>query len=185
MYPLVFHDCVEVGYLARYLVISPQPLHWALESRYTLFRLTPVWGNGNSLPSRVPFLSLRRPEITNNATKPGLVRASTSWLQQGASQLTRARKPGPYAQVTHLESKPSSAKTSTSGCWVLSSKHCTLISNDPPGFFFWFNSRLGLVDGSCTPTLCVLWTLALWLFFIECKPSFIFYNANRYLSVSK
>lgn len=50
------------------------------------------------------------------------------------SQLTtRGREPGPYANATHLESKPSSAKTATSGCWVLRSKHCPLISNDPPG----------------------------------------------------
>lgn len=139
-------------------------------------------------PPESPFLSLRRPVITNNATNPDLERAHHDCSRR-ASQHTRAGGPGPYAKVTHLESKPLSAKTATSGCWVLSSKHCTLISNDPPGLFFWFNSRLGLVDSSCTPTLCPVNTSSLefgyWLFFIECKPSFIFYNANRYLSVSK
>lgn len=64
--------------------------------------------------------------------------------------------PGLMLKVMHLESKPSYAKMATSGSWVLSSKCCTLISNDPPGLSFWFKSSLRLVNSGHTPTLCVL-----------------------------
>lgn len=126
------------------------------------FKFNPNLGGMEILcPPDSPFLSLR-PEITHNVINPGWEHITTV---RRALQVTRGGEPRPYIKVTHLESKPSSAKTAAYGCWVLSRKHCTLISNDPHGvllvFFCLFKSSLGLVDSSRTPTLCVLWTLAL------------------------
>lgn len=118
MYPLVFHDHVEVGYMAwwqaRYHVTSPQPLHWALESGYNLLSLIPIYGAWKFSAFQIPhFLLLRRPEITHNATNPGFVRAHQD--QQGSLAAHRAENPGLMLQ-SHLESKPSSAETATAGC---------------------------------------------------------------------
>lgn len=84
-----------------------------------------------------PFLLLR-PEITNNATNPGFVRAHQDWQESLAAH--RAENPGLMLQ-SHSESKPSSAETATAGC---SAASIVLKSRMIPlDYFFCLNQAWG------------------------------------------